>query len=223
MTKKSHLSATIVIDGKKYKEGALSEREAKKIPFKISTGGRSGEAPFYAFRSKTALKQWMAKRNLLDQYNRVESLISRASRRLSPKEEREIRRMQCAVVEEDTARLNAAMAKEGIKFGETEKLRKFLMEYDPLQGPIIHSAILWEHSHQGGRAIVLRGGWGFPDLGWFNFSKKASSSFVVGMGYLLLFVNTRFRGGRLLLWAYSPDYAGHPLWFNDDAASAIVI
>ncbi len=224
---KSDRAATIVLDGKTYTEKTLSEREARKIPYIISASARADESTFYGFNSEASMKEWLGKQHLLDEYDRGERFISQANRKLTRTEEAEISRIQSAAVDEATERLNSVMFKEGIKFGETEKLRKLLTDYDPLRGPIIHSAILWEHSHQGGRAIVLPGGWAFRDLGWLNFNKITSSALVV-TGWLSLYVDTRFRGGRLIIWGipftgYAPNFDGWPLWFNDDASSAIVV
>lgn len=227
MAKKSGQVPTIIIDSKKHTEKTLSEREARKIPYLISASEGDNEPTVYGFNSVVAMEEWLGKRNLLDQYNRGEKLIRRAKRTLTPDEEAEISRIQEAAVSEETKRLNTAMSKEGIKGGETEKLRRLLTEYDPLRGPIIHSAILWEHAHQGGSVRVLPSGWCYQNFAWFNFNDVTSS--VLNLGAVIaLYQDVRFRGQRrVTIWGfpftgYVSNFSDWPFYFNDMASSAVV-
>lgn len=226
MAKKSGPAPTIIIGSKRYTEKTLSEREARKIPH-IIVRSEQGESMVYGFISKEGMEQWLRKRDLLEEYNRGEKLISRGRRTLTPRDEAEISRRQSAAVNEETERLNTAISKAGIKPGETEKLRKLLTEYDPLKGPIIHSAILWEHANQGGRAIVLPSGWAYQNFAWFGFNDITSS--VLNLSALItLFEDSRFRGHRRVsIWGipftgYVRDLSAWPIYFNDAASSAIV-
>lgn len=226
MPKKSGQVSTIIINSKKYTERTLSEREARKIPYIISADVNGDESTVYGFNSVASMKQWLGKRNLLDEYNRGESFVRRANRTLTPDEEAEISHIQQAAVHDATKRLNTAMSKEGIKFGETGKLREMLTEYDPLRGPIIHSAIVWEHSDQGGRAIVLPSGWAYSNLAWLNFNDIISSALNLS-AMVSLYEHARFRGRRLTIWGvqstgYVRNFNVWPFYFNDMVSSAIV-
>jgi hypothetical protein len=227
MANKADRATALIIDGKTYTKQTFPEAEARKIPYLVY-GSLPGDDSTYGFKSKATMKGWFDKNNLREEYEQGERMILEASRELTPKEEAEIRGLQTAAVEEETNRLNQAMAKAGVKPGDLAGLRKLLTQYDPLRGPIIHSAVLWEHAHYGGRPLVLPGGWAYPNLGWFAFDKMTSSVFVL-LGRLYLFVDTRCRGGKgqLLIKGnavcnYEPDLNGPFWWFNDDASSALV-
>jgi hypothetical protein len=215
---------TFVVDGEPHTEDTFGEDKAKEIPYVVATAEGLKEEKVFGFTSEDALKLWAKENDLSEKHQKLDELQRRAQRSLSSHEESLVFRRQARIVNDATEHLQAALRKHDVPPNEIDRIADLIANYDPLEGPILHSLILWRHCNYGGDFRVIPGGVAVPDFRWIFFNDTASSAFHWDIASAhVLFQDTWFRGRRIYFFGVlrANCFVDYPWYFNDIASASI--
>lgn len=176
----------ISIEGQKFPARELDKDTEPFHHAFLLTSKQVDPDTIYAFKSEKTMRAWLKDRDLLGwwQEHRKRPKIERTE-----KEIEENARYQKAEVKRLTKRYEENVARLGIDpADDIRKFTKALENYDRHRGPILASAVIYEHCGFRGRPIFIANGMDLCDFRRFFFNDIASSV-VTSSGTLTLWRN----------------------------------
>jgi hypothetical protein len=212
----------VFLDGKKKNARAWSESDARAVPIMAATDLPDTDNSAFAFTSQALFEEWLTRNGLTREYQQSTSLLQRSPKRLERQQEAAIRQSQSKVVDSEMKEFISRLERSGLSLDQSDAFVDAISKYNPLTGPIIRSALLFEHVNGAGSARYLPSYWAFPDLSWIQFDDICSS--VIVWGGINMWEQSWYRGRTLWLYSYFGkryNLFGSPYYFNDVASSAV--
>ena len=214
-----------VLDGKKRTERTWTAGDAKALPFIVAAHGVGIDDAVFGFSSESEVEKWVAKNGLQREYQQGVALRERTPKHLTPESEAEIRELQDRVTRENSAELMALLRQAKVAIDDPNAVMSFLSDFNPLTGPRIRSALLFQHINLQGSLRYMGKNWTWPDFRWYGFNDTCSSV-AVFFGAIWLWEHAWFKGRAIFMFAYPNDrwnIHGYPFYFNDVASSSITL
>lgn len=156
------------------------------------------------------------------EYAKSQALLERSPKRISGEEETKLAAVQKQTTTRYANEFQAVLRDAGVPIEDPDAVVDLVTSYNPLTGPLIHSALLYQHINQQGSWRYLPKGWSWPNFNWLSFNDSCSSVTVI-LGGLLLWEHTWYKGRGILMYGYPGanfNIHAHPFYFNDRASSA---
>jgi hypothetical protein len=147
----------------------------------------------YLFDSEEAFFTWSKRTAYAEHIARIQAFVEEAQKHEQDDPTVYIERVQ-TVTERIRADLQKLSARTGLPLGSIELLKHATIESPILEGPIFHSALLYDQPNERGDTlgVVMT-----PNFGWVDWDDRASSILALGVGFL-----------ARLHW-----FRGHKVWF----------
>lgn len=166
---------SIVVDGKKFKLSELKDEIDSFRSMCLFDLKALDAKAVYAFRDEKSLKLW-AKDNSLDQwYKQLRSGVRPPKK--SEQEELELLQALKTEVLWQTKRFEKAIAQAGVEITDSDGIVRLIENPDPRRGPILGSAIIFQHDEFRGRNRYLPTNRVYCSLSPFGFDRQISSLF----------------------------------------------
>jgi hypothetical protein len=210
------------LDEKKMSERTWTESEARAVPVIVAADSKGLDDAAFGFSSLPAFENWLAKNCLENEYAKGQALLDRSPKELVGKQEKKWSALQAKVVSEHGSDFDRILREAKLSHENISEVIDFVTNYNPYTGPILHSAILFQHIDSGGQFRYLPGGWTWPNFNWLNFNDTCSS-LVCHTGSIFLWEHAFFKGRRIGMFVKTSkayNINDYPFFFNDIASSA---
>ncbi|MEA2417512.1 MAG: hypothetical protein QOI58_4169 [Thermoanaerobaculia bacterium] len=209
------------LDGKRKDQRAWTATDAKAVPIIVSTGEVDSNDTAFGFSSAAGFENWLAKQPFASEYGKAEALLNRTPKELSPQKEKEISVLQADAVARYTNDFAKILGDAKVSVTDAHAVRELVTNFNPLTGPLVHSALLYEHINDQGRWLFLPSWWSWPRLSWLLFADTCSSVQTL-MSWALLWEHPWYGGRRIVIQpAKNVNIDRYPYYFNDMASSAV--
>lgn len=175
----------------------------------------------YSFTTVSRAETWIAKQPFADAYSHHQELVRRARLAERRADEGVIEAHQKSLVARLRRSIGSRLRAEAVDAADVRAVDRAMAAFNPVMGPIIHSAILYQFNDYAGRWLPIPSGAAYPKLSWFDFNDRTSSIRVSGT--LTLHQHTWFRGAQR--FSVGIPYQGFPrlsdFGFDNCASSAV--
>ncbi len=206
---------TLVLDGTKYREGAVDEGVTLATHVTVAPGAR-GTPTLLGFSSVDLLRRWTAGVGLQDSfseaYRKVQAAIRSANALSGPARET-FAKTRGTQVTSETARVESMLRARGIKLDDKARILGLARSGE------IGSALLYDGKKWGGPWRYLPPG-AYPKFSWFGFNDVVESVGSLTVNWVLLCQHTWWRG--VYYWIPPLNWIADLGWFNNRASSAVV-
>ena len=176
-----------------------------------------------SFTSVRRAEAWIAKQPFAEAYALHQDILKRARAARASATEQTLKAYQSALVRRLRRSIGSRLRAEKVKTDDIRAVDRAMARYNPVLGPIIHSAILYSLEDYTGARLPIPGGAAYPVLGWFSFNDRTSSVRVFGS--LTLHQHNWFRGTAKFFLGV--PFQGFPrmsdFGFDNRASSAVSV
>lgn len=216
-------SPDFFLDGKKKSDRVWNATDAKGAQIIIASGYDGLGDAVFGFSTEAQFEAWLATKPVTaHEYSKGKAIFDRTPKRLTEEAEKELSEYQANAIKKYAADFEALLSQARIPRQDPNALTDFVTNYNPLKGPNIHSALLYDGTDFSGSWIYLPKGWSYNKLSWFNFNDKCSSIKVIGGGAVLC-EHTNFGGRKVPILGYPArevrNLADGPYYFDNMTSS----
>lgn len=216
-------SVNFFMDGKRKDERVWNSSDARGAQVIFSGGFDGLDDSVFGFSSLAEFEAWIATKPIsAHEYSKGKAILGRTPKKITPEQERAISALQVNTTNKYAAEFNNLLSQARISHQDTQALLDFVTNYNPLTGPNVHSAFLYDGTGQTGQYLYLPKGWSFNRLDWLNFDNKCSSVKVF-FGGVFLWGDINFTGRRAIVAGFPAkvvnDLGNYPYYFDNITSS----
>ncbi len=220
---KQKTSVNFFMDSKRRDERVWNNSDARGAQIIFSGGFDGLDDSVFGFSSLAEFEAWIATKPVsAHEYSKGKAILTRTPQRRTPDQEKAISVLQANTVNKYAADFDSLLRQARISHQDSSALLDFVTNYNPLTGPNVHSAFLYDDPGQGGAYRYLPKGWSFNDLSGLNFNDKCSSVKVF-FGGVFLWEHVNFTGRRAIVAGFPAkvvnNLGGYPYYFDNITSS----